>query len=515
MATRVRTFNQLDEFATNTVVNSYLSHNNCLIVEPTLSLDFSQGKLILSWTNFSALVGGTVKNVSAGNYAVDNGSLPVTTVYCYYKPSENENRISFSYDNLPSGDYALVATIRYKTQDGVVVYFVNPENNSIDKSLSKIETRFWLDRPKYIGGIRPITLDGNGYLSTSEGLAIYGKELITIPAITNGKILLDNETVIDKLTDITTYLDDTAIPDGAFVGINVAINIFGIDYNKPFLATRMRNAPYYTLNNCIEDKFGAIQSGFPIISYFNTYMPLGIFVFRKGFFGERCFINLLDSYFENKNINQEMKRFDEVALTTIVNDDFDNIQPQLRYDTISTNNLVIGQTKSCIEVTLQSNAAFGFGGITPSTEANGNYDMTDFICHFKLTNNVNTMPLVGWVNPSNPNEHLLIAVDSGYFRIMRNGSYILNTSNTQFSYNTNYFMRIAINGGKLTSSVCKYVSRGDITTYLETFNENGSVTIDNNADYVPFVGVMNYDTCLEYPKFLCDFLIAKRLRPVI
>ncbi|MEO0271559.1 MAG: hypothetical protein ABIM30_00495 [candidate division WOR-3 bacterium] len=513
MATRIRTYNQLDDVACNSITSTYLSHNNCLISEPTLYTDFSEGKLKLLWSSFNAIITGMVYSVPAGQMYIDDGDLPPTTVFIYFKPEQNPYAISYTYDDLPTGDYALIGTIRYKTRNGVFVYYVNPENNSIHSSIAKLETRLLFERPKYLGGIRPITITDDGYLSTSSGLILYGKELIAIPDITNGKFILDNETIIDKLTDITTYLDDTTVPDGMFIGVNVAINVTGVEYGVPYLVTRMRSVPYYTMEECLYDKYGAIQTGFPIKWYFNAYMPLAIFVFRKGFFKERCLINLLDSYFINKIINSERKKFDDFAISTIADDDFDNIQPQLRYDLLTNKSLTIGQTKSCVEITLNGVDAYDYGGITPSTEANGNYDMSTFVCHFKLENNVNSVPIVGWINPGNIYDHLFISVDNGKFRIMRNGSFILNRSDLSFNYGVNYFLKLEVDGGRLTSSVCPYSVRGDLTN-VEVFNENDSITI-GSGDYVPFVGVMNYSSCSEFPKFLCDFIFAKRLRHVV
>ncbi|MEM4206291.1 MAG: hypothetical protein QXQ43_03320, partial [Nitrososphaerota archaeon] len=73
MATRIRTYNQLDDIACNGITSTYLSHNNSLISEPTLYTDFSEGKLKLIWSSFNAIISGTVYSVPAGQMYVDNG----------------------------------------------------------------------------------------------------------------------------------------------------------------------------------------------------------------------------------------------------------------------------------------------------------------------------------------------------------------------------------------------------------------------------------------------------------
>ncbi len=514
MATRLR-YSQLDISGETAVVGYFNSSDNCLLSDPTVSLtERTEGTVRILTVNhgiIQALINGNVVTVPAGSIDFNTTDISPTTFYFVINSSGFPQIIT----TLPDESYVVILSVRFKSQLGVITYyFVNALNNSVHKEVRKFQQRFYLERPKYIGGFLPITIDNNGYISTgSDGIVVWGNETFVVPPITNGKILLDNDTVIDKLTDITTYIDDTTIPDGAVVGIYVGINMGGVDIGVPFVAARMMNVYYSSVEECSKDRFGAIRKGMGQV-YFNVTLPMCLFIFRKGYPSDRGINFILYKEYANETLMISSDSIFEPYIIKSFHDDFETAHPELSYETITNKTAYIGQTKSCIELTLSGRDINDYGGIVPSIEAYGDYNNSEISAHFKLDNNVYSIPLIGWVDPNNPlSNHLIISVYSGYFMVQRNGVFIGNSSTIAFQYGRNYLMHLSVKDGKMTTVVCDY-STGDLSN-REIFNENVSIQIDTSNNYTALVGIMNYATNSLDPIFLCDYLTFSRPRKAV
>ena len=299
MATIVR-YTQLDSHAQVTVVGHHSSHSNCLITEPVLTPSFNGGYLTMYWTAFSAIIGGVVYTIPEGSYQVDNGNLPPTTVYFIVNSSGYPQ---FLYNTLPSGNYALVASFRYKTSGGIIIYYVNPNNNAISDILHKSNNLWGLSRPAYLGGLLPVGVNvsnGNIFIG-STGFVRFGSEFIQVQPITSGNIIIeDNDTIVSNLYSITANDDNTPFNSDEVVGFLVGLNIGGLDVSLPYVVVRPKyNGFYYTeLEEAIQDRYSKIKKGFGQ-NFINIALPLFVYIYKRNDTSKFAVINLMDAPYSN------------------------------------------------------------------------------------------------------------------------------------------------------------------------------------------------------------------------
>jgi hypothetical protein len=154
--------------------------------------------------------------------------------------------------------------------------------------LFKIQTNSYLSPPRYAGGLNFSI--GNAKMSTTAGGIIYGEEYVPVPAITDGIMILDDETYISGFADITKFGggQNINIPDGAYIGVWVGLNcsyaLTGMGF--PYVAQVMKPALYLSLEEVLEDKEGAVQCGFQGEYYYNQVLPLAIVYYKKGYYGD-------------------------------------------------------------------------------------------------------------------------------------------------------------------------------------------------------------------------------------
>jgi len=288
MATRVRK-GQLDDTSVIAIDGHYTSHNNCLITEPVITpterLDGSVKILNISWNSFACIISGQVAVIPSGNIDLNSTDISPTTFYFIV----NSGGFPQVVTSLPNDAFVLVLTIRFSSISGnITYYYVDTRNTAINNILYKTQANSYLSPPRYVGGLT-ISV-GNGGMSTAAGGVIYGEEYVPVPAITDGIMILDNETYVNGFVDITKFggNQNIDIPDGAYIGVWVGLNcsyaLTGMGF--PYVAQVMKPALYLSLEEVLEDKEGVVQCGFQGEYYYNQVLPLAIVYYKKGYYGD-------------------------------------------------------------------------------------------------------------------------------------------------------------------------------------------------------------------------------------
>jgi hypothetical protein len=320
MATRVRK-GQLDDTSVVAIDNHYISHNNCLITEPTITpterLEGSVKILNISWNSFACIISGQVAVITNGNIDLNSTDITPTTFYFIVNSSGFPQVVT----SLPNDAFVLVLTIRFASISGnIIYYYVDTRNVSISNTLSKIQTNSYLSPPRYAGGLS-LSI-GNAKVSTTAGGIIYGEEYVSVPAINEGAMLLDDESCIYGFEGITKFGggENIDIPDGAYIGVWIGLNCAYASSRMgfPYVTQVMKPAIYISLQEVLEDRMGVVQCGFQGEYYYNQVLPLAIVYFRKG--GYLSDLSVRDLRFTNFGQISTVKTSPDFTIVTYPDD---------------------------------------------------------------------------------------------------------------------------------------------------------------------------------------------------
>jgi hypothetical protein len=210
--------------------------SDCLCVDetyvPITDADVGGVRVVTAtWPAHNGNLEGTLHYVATGSIDLNAADVASpTTYYVYMEDVAGVPTAKVSTTNPiinPAVDeYYLMTVVRFKSVGGTVTYYFNkyPSQNGVYELAHNIkEDSIFLD-PAWVGGLAP-TMAAGGKVSTASGYVRFpGNEPRAVSTITNGALLLDNESAIVVGTDnVATYADGTAITAGKFVKMLVGV----------------------------------------------------------------------------------------------------------------------------------------------------------------------------------------------------------------------------------------------------------------------------------------------------
>ena len=189
------------------------------------------GIVTATWPAFNCTFDGQTYHVATGsiNYNAADVATP-TTYYMYFELVAGVPTAKVSTTNPsvnPLVDEFFVANIvRFKSVATVVTIYFNkyPSQNGVYELAHNLKGDVMFYDPLWISGIAP-TLAAGGKVSTDAGYVRFpGNEPRVVTAITNGALMLDDESAtVVGLDNIATYADGSAIANGDFVKLLVGV----------------------------------------------------------------------------------------------------------------------------------------------------------------------------------------------------------------------------------------------------------------------------------------------------
>ncbi len=189
------------------------------------------GIVTATWTAFYAVLDGVRYKIAAGTLdlnAVDVASP--TTYWVYFEESGGVVTAKASttapYIATPAIEYFITNEVRFTSIAGVVRILAckYPSQDGIYELVHNLKENVLFSAPKWLTGIAP-TFSAGGKITTTAGYVRFvGNEPRIEAGITEGPIVLDDETtVVAGLNDITTYSDGSAVTAGKYMKLLVGI----------------------------------------------------------------------------------------------------------------------------------------------------------------------------------------------------------------------------------------------------------------------------------------------------
>ena len=244
-----------------------------------------------TWTAFSCFLSSQYKTVAAGTLALNAIDVAVPTTYYVYcedvagLPTVVTSTTS-PVTNPAVDEYFLMGIIRFTSIAGtLVVYFTKyPSQDGAYEFLHNLKENVLFYNPIWLSGI-VASLSAGGKISTTAGYVRFvGNEPRTSDAVTEGTIVLENETTVAGVDNITTYADGSAITAGKYHKLLVGIlrDKGGINTTK-FIVVRQAkpSVEYASAAAATADAENMAGAGFPG-AYLGAVTPLYYIVTLKG-----------------------------------------------------------------------------------------------------------------------------------------------------------------------------------------------------------------------------------------
>lgn len=247
------------------------------------------GIVNVAYDEFKANIGGDWYTVAAGNIDLNSADVLLpANVYGYVRLVGTSAVVEVSAtdpeDNPAIGyNYAWLFVARFDSVGGTAtIYFVRRAYTTADLFLHFAGEWDFYNEPLWIEGGN-LTIDAaDGTIDTTEleyrRLRFEGE----IDAITNGKIILDSEAIVNNLELITTYADGSSVTAGKYIKLLLGA-LANVEADASYLVVRQSKplVEYATLAEAKVDAENAAATSWPT-EYRGAVSPLAYVVMLVG-----------------------------------------------------------------------------------------------------------------------------------------------------------------------------------------------------------------------------------------
>jgi hypothetical protein len=224
-------------------------------------------------------------NIAAGSLTLNAADVPApTTYYLYVNPSGVVERSTTDPDVTYGEDtYVRLARIRLLSNAGTaVVFFIRRSSTPCYDMLNEIGAFSADTPPLWVTGFGPSIDAVTGEIDVEAGTFQRLVRTIDLSAVTNATILLDDETTVADLEDITTYADGSAITGGKYHKLLLLlVAAQTADYHLLAMRQAVPTVEYATLEAARIDAERRAASGVTA-AYYSSALPLAYIEMLKG-----------------------------------------------------------------------------------------------------------------------------------------------------------------------------------------------------------------------------------------
>lgn len=246
-------------------------------ITPSEVLDGGVMRVRLAWSEFCCNLGSAQLIIAAGHLDLNTVDVPApTTYYLYVNPSGVVER-STTDPLVTYGANAFVplARARIDSNAGTArIFYLRRMFIYCENLLSEIGEYSADVQPVWMSGFAPVIDGASGEIDVEAGAFQRLLRQISFGAATNAEIVLDDETVVADLEDITTYSDGSAITAGKYHKILLMLLASSTsDYRLLAVRQAPPTVEYATLEEARIDAERRAATGAPS-GYLSSTLPL-------------------------------------------------------------------------------------------------------------------------------------------------------------------------------------------------------------------------------------------------
>jgi hypothetical protein len=233
--------------------------------------------VVLSYDGFCCNLGGQQRDIAAGSITLNAADVVnPTTYYLYVNPDGVVERSTADPDTTYGADaYAPLARARIRSNTGTAeVFYVRRASTFCQYLLNEVGAYSADVTPLWIRGFAPVIDSLTGGVDVEAGSFQRLVRTIDLAAVAGAAIILDDETPVGNLEEVSSYSDGSAITAGKYHKLLLClIASRTADYRLLVIRQNKPTVEYATLEAARIDAERRAASG-PPDAYFSSALPL-------------------------------------------------------------------------------------------------------------------------------------------------------------------------------------------------------------------------------------------------